>query len=91
MSCGVGRKCGLDLMLLWLYCRPVSTAPIRPLARELPYVAGAALKRERKKKRTGFLGLSLEEPLGSTICLYHKVEQESLERLKAAVLLNPGA
>ena len=32
-------------MWLWLWCRPVVTAPIRPLAWELPYASGAALKR----------------------------------------------
>ena len=31
-------------MLLWLWCRPVATAPVRPLAWEFPYAAGAALK-----------------------------------------------
>ena len=30
--------------LLWLWCRPVATAPIRPLAWELPYATDAALK-----------------------------------------------
>ena len=39
---------------LWLWCRPVATTPIRPLAWELPYAAGAALektKRQKKKKK----------------------------------------
>ena len=31
--------------------RPAAAAPIRPLAWELPYAAGAALKREKKKKK----------------------------------------
>ena len=31
MSCGVGHRCGLDLMLLWQWHRPAATAPIRPL------------------------------------------------------------
>ena len=31
-----------DPELLWLWCRPVATAPIRPLAWEPPYAAGAA-------------------------------------------------
>ena len=35
-------------VLLWLWCRPVATAPIRPLAWELPYAKGAALKRPNK-------------------------------------------
>ena len=45
MSCGVGRWLGSDPELLWLWHRPAATAPIRPLAWEPPYVAGAALKR----------------------------------------------
>jgi len=32
----------LDPALLWLWCRPVATAPIRPLAWEPPYAVGAA-------------------------------------------------
>ena len=35
-------------MLLWLWCRLVATALIRPLAWEPPYAAGAALKRQKK-------------------------------------------
>ena len=31
-------------MLLWLWRRPAAVAPIRPLAWEPPYAAGAALK-----------------------------------------------
>ena len=37
-----------DLVLLWLWCRPAATAPIRPLAWELSYASSAALKRQRK-------------------------------------------
>ena len=40
-----------DLALLWLWCRPVATAPIGPLAREPPYAKGEALKRQKKKKK----------------------------------------
>ena len=43
--CGVGHKHGSDLALLWLWCRPAAVAPIRPLAWELPYTVGAALKK----------------------------------------------
>jgi len=31
MSYNVGRRCGSDPALLWLWRRPVATAPIRPL------------------------------------------------------------
>jgi len=54
VSCGVGRRHGLDPALLWLWRRLVATAPIGPLAREPPYAAGAAqemAKRQKKKKK----------------------------------------
>ena len=46
-----------DLALLWLWCRLVATAPIRPLAWEPPHAAGATLKKgekdqKKKKKKT---------------------------------------
>ena len=50
MSCGVGRRCGSDLALLQLWCRPAATTPIRPLAWELPYAKGAGLKGQKKQK-----------------------------------------
>ena len=46
MSCGVGRRRGSDLALLWLWCGPAAVALIRPLVWELPYATGAALKKE---------------------------------------------
>ena len=48
MSHGVGCKRCWDPVLLWLWCRPASTALIRPLAWELPHAAGAALKKKKK-------------------------------------------
>ena len=42
-----------DLALLWLWRRRVAAAPIQPLAWELPYAVGAALKRQRKKDFVG--------------------------------------
>ena len=49
MNCGVGRRRGSDPKLLWH--RLVATAPIRPLAWELPYAKGAALEKTKKKKK----------------------------------------
>ena len=46
MSCDVGHRCGLDLALLWLWHRLAAIDLIVPLAWELPYAAGAALKRQ---------------------------------------------
>ena len=51
MSCGVGRRHGSDPPLLWLWCRPVVTAPIGPLAWELPHAAGAALEKTKRQKK----------------------------------------
>ena len=50
MSCGVGHKCGSDLVLLWLWCRLAAVALIGPLAWEHPYSMGAALGKGKKKK-----------------------------------------
>ena len=51
MSCGVGRRRGLDPEMLWLWRRLAATASIRPLAQESPYATGAALKDKKKKKK----------------------------------------
>ena len=51
VSCGVGRRRGSDPALLWVWRRPVATAPIGPLAWEPPYAAGAPQKRAKDKKR----------------------------------------
>ena len=51
MSCGVGHSRGSDLALLWLWRRLVAIALIQPLTWEPPCVAGAALKRPKKKKK----------------------------------------
>ena len=50
MSYGVGHRRGSDPAWLWLWCRPAAVARVRPLAWELPYVAGVALKSKKKKK-----------------------------------------
>ena len=51
MSCGVGCRRGLDLVLLWLWCRLAAIDLIRPLAWEPPYAVGVAQKRQKKKKK----------------------------------------
>ena len=51
MSCDVGRRYGLDPTLLWLWRRPAAAALIQPLAWELLFTAGAAIKKKRKKER----------------------------------------
>ena len=51
MSCGVCRRQGLDLALLWPWRRLMATALIRPLAWEPPYAPGAALEKAKNKER----------------------------------------
>ena len=55
MSCGVGRRRGLDPVLLWLWHRPAAMALIQPLAWEPPYAMGMAQKNRKKttKKEIG--------------------------------------
>ena len=48
-SCGVSCRRGSDPTLLWLWFQMAVAALIRPLAWELPYALGVALKRRRKK------------------------------------------
>ena len=38
----------LDLVLLWLWCRPAAIAPIRALAWEPPNATDVALKSQKK-------------------------------------------
>ena len=47
MSCGVGLRLGSDPELLWLWRRLAAIAPIQPLAQELTYATGVALKRKK--------------------------------------------
>ena len=50
MAGSCGRKCGLDLVLLWLWCRPAVAAPIQPLAWE-PHMLWLWPEKAKKKKR----------------------------------------
>ena len=75
MSCGVGHRGGSDLAWLWLWCRLATTAPIRPLAWELPYAVGLALKRQKRKKTKKNLpkvtSLHCSEEIQSLISVAH--------------------
>ena len=45
-AAGVSCRCSSDLVGLW--CRPAAVALIPPLAWELPYATGVAVKTEKK-------------------------------------------
>ena len=51
MSYGVGGRRGSDLGFLWLWRRLAAVAPNGSLAWEPLYAEGAALKRQKKKKK----------------------------------------
>ena len=48
----------LDPELLWLWYRQAAAALIEPLAWELPYALGAALKKKKKDKKRNYRELS---------------------------------
>ena len=51
MSCGVGRRCGLDLAFAVALAETSSYNSVStPLAWDLPYATGAVLKKTKKKK-----------------------------------------
>ena len=62
MSCGLGCRRGLDLVWLWLCLAAV--APIQPLAWELTYATGVALKSKKKKQQ--------QKPTKNFLCLICK-------------------
>ena len=51
MSCGVGHRCGLDPVWLWLWWMPTAAAPSQSLAWELPHAWVQPLKAKKKKKK----------------------------------------
>uniref|UniRef100_A0A8D1V556 Uncharacterized protein n=1 Tax=Sus scrofa TaxID=9823 RepID=A0A8D1V556_PIG len=75
-------------------CRPSATALLRPLAWEPPYAMGAALKRQKAKKKKG--GGAFQEPayvIGGNVnlcCLYGKQYGSSSKKLKIELPYNPA-
>ena len=91
-SCGVGHRYGLDLVLLWLWCKPSAVAPFRLLAWELPYAPAKKKKKKffffKKKRMCGphwhnpIWKYSLSESSGSVRpCLIHTVPTAVEQRL----------
>ena len=58
MSCGVGRRCSLDLALLWLWRRLAGVALIRPLD-WTSICHGCGPKKQKQKKTRHFRHLRL--------------------------------
>ena len=60
MSCGVGRTCGSDPALLWLWRRSAAAALIGPLAWELPYAVEATLEKAKIQKNKKIKSILLD-------------------------------
>ena len=85
MSCGVGHTRGSDPEL-WLWCRPAAAALIRPLAWELPYATGVALKR-KKKLHTYWLEKFLNKIKTDTFASNGNLFIQSRKKLHYSVIL----
>ena len=59
MSYGVGSRCSLDPTLLWLWCRLVAAALIKPLAWGPPYAVGTALNKQTNKQTNKYSELEI--------------------------------
>ena len=68
VSCGLDHRRVTDLALLWLWCMPAAAAPIRPLAWELIYAAGAAVK--EKTDTTSLFPLQICVQTGTSVPVY---------------------
>ena len=79
MSCSVGRRHNLDLVLLCLWCRPVATALIGALAWELPYASGAALKKKQNTHTHKKEGGVNRDSLGSGLALPMVISRMAVE------------
>ena len=55
VSCGVGQRCGLDPVLLHLWCRLTAAAPVCPLAWELPWAMSEVLNQNQNQNQSRVL------------------------------------
>ena len=99
------RRCSLDLALLWLWCRVSAAAPIQPLARELPYAAGAALKSKQTNKaevthtpspqkvkvmiNSSFLSYRMPSTTPNTVCTLTHLSLRAIYEV-SIILVTPG-
>ena len=84
VSYSVGLRCNLDLMLLWLWCRPAAAAPIQPLSRELPYAAYAALKKKKIKTNKQKTQVKLRSRGVYSSDIYEMREEKKKEKISSS-------
>ena len=71
MGCGVGRRCGTDLGLLW--CRPAAAAPLQPLVWVPPSICHKCGPKKAKKKKKNLWHILL------CVCMFY----QSIESIEA--------
>ena len=77
MSYGEGRRHGSDPELLWLWCRPLATAPVGPLAWEPPYAMGVALEKDKTNlKKPLHLYILTVKDQKEKFTIYHHIKKE---------------
>ena len=67
---------GSGVAVVW--CRPAAAAPIQPLAWELPYAMGVAIKRRRRRKKSQAepdrqTCIQIPDPLSIKLCPLNKL------------------
>ena len=62
MSCGVGHRLGLDLVLLWLWHRPAAVALIRPPILGTYICLGCGPKKKREMLGNSHHGSAVMNP-----------------------------
>ena len=83
-------NCGVDLALLWLWCRLAAAPLIRPLAWELPYAMGVALKRPKKKTFKNCESLCCTPlPCKTSYINYRSIKKKRGVPVVAQWLMNP--
>ena len=87
--CGIGYRCGLGLVLLWLWCRLGGAALILLLAWEIPYATVAALKKKKKKKKKVCVGETKKKERKGAASPLTKVDIETKNSLQAKSCINP--
>lgn len=92
MSCGVGRRCGSDPALLWLWRRLAAIAPVQPLAWDPPYASGSGPRKGKKKKKQNKIKAYNSVSYGSVqnpSRLTHIIQRQALQELAPLLALGP--
>ena len=76
MIYGVGRRCGSDMALLWLWLRPAAVAPIRPPSLGTSICRGCSPRKGKKTIHTHKKKKFREELAPILLKLLQKIAEE---------------